>query len=96
MPMQQSSQKNQPFFLQGLLFLCKKAVYEPSFGILAEKIGISSARMVVSPSEVQAIAKVTTVSSVYRIVRVLLFLDECLFLQVDQQVWSVGVQIIYS
>ena len=37
MPMQQSSQKNQAFFLQGLLFLCKKAVFEPSFGILAEK-----------------------------------------------------------
>ena len=52
--------------------------------------------MVVSPSEVQAVAKVTTVSSVYRIVRVLLFLDECLSLQVDQQVWPVGVQIIYS
>ena len=52
--------------------------------------------MVVSSSEVQAIAKVTTVSNVYRIVRVLLFLDECLFLQVDQQVWPVCVQIIYS
>ena len=96
MSIQQSSQKNQALFLQGLLFLCKKAVFEPSFGILAEKIGISSARMVVSPSEVQAIAKVTTVNSVYRIVRVLLFLDECLFLQVDQQVWPVGVQIIYA
>ena len=96
MPMQQSSQKNQAFFLQGLLFLCKKAVWEPSFGILAEKRGISSARMVVSLSEVQAVPKVTTVSSVYRIVRVLLFLDECLFLKVDQQVWPVGVQIIYS
>lgn len=94
--MQQSSQKNQAFFLQGLLFLCKKAVFEPSFGILAEKIGISSARMVVSPSEVQAVPKVTTVSNVYRIVRVLLFLDECLFLKVDQQVWPVGVQIIYA
>ena len=52
--------------------------------------------MAVSPSEVQAVAKVTSVSSVYRLVRVLLFLDECLFLKVDQQVWSVGVQIIYS
>jgi hypothetical protein len=52
--------------------------------------------MVVSPSEVQAVAKVTSVSSVYRLVRVLLFLDECLFLKVDQQVWSVGVQIIYA
>ena len=82
--------------LQGFLFLCKKAVVELTIGILAEKIDISSARMVVSPSEVQAIAKVTTVSSVYRIVRVLLFLDECLFLQVDQQVWPVGVQIIYA
>ena len=79
-----------------MLFLCKKAVFEPSLGILAEKRGISSARMVVSPSEVQAVAKVTTASSVYRIVRVLLFLDECLSLQVDQQVWPVGVQIIYS
>ena len=96
MPVQQSLQKNQAFFLQGLLFLCKKAVWEPTIGILAEKRGISSARMVVSPSEVQAIAKVITVSSVYRIVRVLLFLDECLFLQVDQQVWPVGVQIIYA
>jgi hypothetical protein len=52
--------------------------------------------MVVSPSEVQAVAKVTSVSSVYRLVRVLLFLDECLFLKVDQQVWPVGVQIIYA
>ena len=52
--------------------------------------------MVVSSSEVQADAKVTTVSSVYRLVSELLFLDECLFLQVDQQVWSVGVQIIYA
>lgn len=94
--MQQSSQKKRLILLQGLLFLSPKAVFEPSFGIHAEKIGISSARMVVSPSEVQAIAKVTTVSRVYRIVRVLLFLDECLFLQVDQQVWPVGVQIIYA
>ena len=37
MPMQQSSQKNQAFFLQGLLFLCKKAVFELTIGILAEK-----------------------------------------------------------
>ena len=96
MLVQQSLQKNQAFFLQGLLFLYKKAVFELTIGILAEKRGISSARMVVSPSEVQAVAKVTSGSSVYRLVRVLLFLDECLFLKVDQQVWSVGVQIIYS
>ena len=44
--MQQSLQKNQAFFLQGLLFLCKKAVFEPRIGILAEKRGISCARMV--------------------------------------------------
>jgi hypothetical protein len=45
--MQQSSQKNQAFFLQGLLFLCKKAIFEPTIGILAEKRGISCARMAV-------------------------------------------------
>ena len=49
MLVQQSSQKNQAFFLQGLLFLCKKAVFGPSFGILAEKRGISSARISAPP-----------------------------------------------
>ena len=47
--MQQSLQKNQAFFLQGLLFLCTKAGFKPSFGILAEKIGISSARISAPP-----------------------------------------------
>ena len=47
MPVQQSSQKNQAFFLQGLLFLCKKAVFELTIGILAEKRGISCARIAV-------------------------------------------------
>jgi hypothetical protein len=47
--MRQSLQKNQAFFLQGLLFLCKNAVFEPSFGILAEKRGISSARISTPP-----------------------------------------------
>ena len=42
-------QKNQAFFLQGLLFLSPKAVFEPSFGILAEKRGISSARISTPP-----------------------------------------------
>ena len=41
--MQQSLQKNHAFFLQGLLFLYKNAVFEPKIGILAEKRGISSA-----------------------------------------------------
>ena len=49
MLVQQSSQKNQAFFLQGLLFLSKKAVFEPSFGILAEKRGISCARISAPP-----------------------------------------------
>ena len=49
MLMQQSSQKNQAFFLQGLLFLCKKAIFEPTIGILAEKRGISSARISAPP-----------------------------------------------
>jgi hypothetical protein len=52
--MRQSLQKNQAFFLQGLLFLCKKAVFELSFGILAEKRGISYARMVVWSKSKQA------------------------------------------
>ena len=47
MLMLQSLQKNQAFFLQGLLFLCKKVVFELTIGILAEKRGISCARMAV-------------------------------------------------
>ena len=43
--MQQSLQKNHAFFLQGLLFLYKNAVFEPRIGILAEKRVISSARI---------------------------------------------------
>ena len=43
--MQQSLQKNHALFLQGLLFLYKNAVFEPRIGILAEKRGISSARI---------------------------------------------------
>jgi hypothetical protein len=54
MLVQQSSQKNQAFFLQGLLFLCKKAVFELTIGILAEKRGISSARMAVWSKSKQA------------------------------------------
>jgi hypothetical protein len=54
MLVQQSLQKNQAFFLQGLLFLCKKAVFEPSFGILVEKRGISCARMAVWSKAKQA------------------------------------------
>ena len=49
MLVQQSSQKNQAFFLQGLLFLSKKAVFEPTIGILAEKRGISSAMISTPP-----------------------------------------------
>ena len=49
MLMQQSLQKNQAFFLQGLLFLSKKAVFEPTIVILAEKRGISSARISAPP-----------------------------------------------
>jgi len=45
MSMLQSLQKNHAFFLQGLLFLYKNAVFEPRIGILAEKRGISSARI---------------------------------------------------
>ena len=43
--MQQSLQKNHAIFLQGLLFLYKSAVFQPRIRILAEKRGISSARM---------------------------------------------------
>ena len=49
MLVRQSLQKNQAFFLQGLLFLSPKAVFEPSFGILAENRGISSARISAPP-----------------------------------------------
>ena len=49
MLVQQSLQKNQAFFLQGLLFFCKKAVFWPTIGILAEKRGISSARISTPP-----------------------------------------------
>jgi hypothetical protein len=52
--MRQSLQKNQAFFLQGLLFLCKKAVFELTIGILAEKRGISCARMVMWSKAKQA------------------------------------------
>ena len=43
--MQQSLQKNHAIFLQGSLYLYKNAVFEPIIGILAEKRGISSARI---------------------------------------------------
>ena len=49
MLVQQSLQKNQAFFLQGLLFLSPKAVFWPTIGILAEKRGISSARISAPP-----------------------------------------------
>ena len=49
MLVQQSLQKNQAFFLQGLLFLSHKAVFGPTIGILAEKRGISSARISAPP-----------------------------------------------
>ena len=49
MLVQQSLQKKRLILLQELLFLCKKAVFEPTIVILAEKRGISSARISAPP-----------------------------------------------
>ena len=58
MSMQQSLQKNHAIFLQGLLFLYKNAVFEPTIGILAKNSSIFSARMELWSKVLQELARV--------------------------------------